>query len=82
MSRKTEQRVVVCVAWVVGAVATARALAPPSLLTEFYSAAIGLLSAGFFVPVVAGLWWKKATRMGGAAALCTGALSYLAVEFL
>lgn len=64
-------------AWVVGGVALGFALSPPELLTRFYSAGIGLLSAGLFVPTVAGLWWKRANRNGGVAALVAGAGVYL-----
>lgn len=71
----------VAVAWIIGLLAMYFAYSPPALLTAFYSAAIGLLSAGLFVPVIAGLWWKKATAAGGVAALLTGSVIYLAVQF-
>jgi sodium/pantothenate symporter len=64
-------------AWAVGGLALYWALSPPDLLTRFYSAGIGLLSAGLFVPTIAGLWWKRANRAGGVAALLTGASTYL-----
>jgi sodium/pantothenate symporter len=52
------------------------ALSPPELLTRFYTAGIGLLSAGLFVPTIAGLWWKRANRLGGIASLVAGAGTY------
>ena len=82
VSAKAEGWITVGVAWVVGLLAMYLAYAPPPLLTEFYSAAIGLLSAGLFVPTIAGLWWKKANLAGGIAALVVGALVYLIVQFM
>jgi Na+/proline symporter len=58
------------------------AYSPPKLISEFYSAAIGLLSAGLFIPTIAGLWWKKANLSGGIASLLTGAAVYLIVQFM
>lgn len=62
--------------WIVGAAALYWAWSPPELLTRFYTAGVGLLSAGLFVPVVFGIWWKRANLAGGIAALLTGAFSY------
>jgi sodium/pantothenate symporter len=78
---RTEGRINVAVVWVVGLVAMGFAYSPPALITELYSAAIGVLSAGLFVPVVAGLWWKRANRAGGVAAFATGTIVYLVVQF-
>lgn len=64
----------------VGAVAAVLALWPPALLTELYSAAIGVLSASLFVPLVAGVWWKRASTRGGVAAIVAGAVVYLLVQ--
>ena len=58
--------------WIVGAAALYWAWSPPELLTRFYTAGVGLLSAGLFVPVVFGIWWKRANLAGGIAALLTG----------
>jgi Na+/pantothenate symporter len=66
---------------VIGVVAMVLAWSPPRLITEFYSAAIGLLSAGLFVPVIAGLWWKRASTTGGVASVLAGAGVYLIVQF-
>ena len=68
-------------AWVVGLLALYWALSPPELISKFYTAGIGLLSASLFVPTIAGLWWKKANRVGGVAALVTGAVTYVLVYF-
>ena len=64
-------------AWVIGALALYWAYSPPALLSEFYTAGIGLLSAGLFVPTIAGLWWRRANLTGGVLALVTGAATYV-----
>ena len=81
VSEKTENRINVAIVWVVGIAAMIFAYSPPKLITEFYSAAIGILSAGLFVPVVAGLWWKKANLFGGIASIVMGVGVYLTVQF-
>ncbi len=81
VSEKTENRINVAIVWVVGIAAMIFAYSPPKLITEFYSAAIGMLSAGLFVPVVAGLWWKKANLFGGIASIVMGVGVYLTVQF-
>lgn len=80
-SAKAANWIVVGVAWVIGLVAMLLAYSPPKLITEFYSAAIGMLSAGLFVPVLAGLWWKRANIAGGVAALVAGLTTYLLVQY-
>jgi len=67
-------------AWVVGGLALYWAFSPPELISEFYTAGIGLLSASLFVPTIAGLWWKRANRTGGIAALVVGATIYALVQ--
>ena len=62
--------------WLVGAAALYWAWSPPELLTQFYTAGVGLLSAGLFVPVVFGLWWRRANLVGGVAALVSGVTTY------
>ena len=81
VSQKTAHWIRVGVAWVVGLTAMSLAYNPPALITEFYTIAIGLLSAGLFVPVIAGLWWKKANLAGGLGALLGGAATYVIVQF-
>jgi sodium/pantothenate symporter len=75
-SEKTLAAIRVASAWVIGILALYWALSPPELLSRFYTAGIGLLSAGLFVPTIAGLWWKRANRAGGVASLVVGAGSY------
>jgi Na+/proline symporter len=66
--------------WVIGGLALYWAYSPPQLLTKFYTAAIGLLSAALFVPTVAGLWWRRANLVGGIASLVTGAAAYALLQ--
>lgn len=68
-------------AWVIGLLALYWAISPPELISQFYTAGVGLLSASLFVPTIAGLWWKKANRVGGVAALVAGAVTYVLVFF-
>jgi sodium/pantothenate symporter len=75
-SDKTLAAIRVASAWIIGILALYWALSPPELLSRFYTAGIGLLSAGLFVPTIAGLWWKRANRAGGVAALVAGAGTY------
>jgi sodium/pantothenate symporter len=75
-SDNTVAAIRVASAWIIGMLALSWALSPPELLSRFYTAGIGLLSAGLFVPTVAGLWWKPANRAGGVAALVAGAGTY------
>ncbi|MEE8424247.1 MAG: sodium:solute symporter family protein [Elusimicrobiota bacterium] len=77
----TRKIVTVAVPWVIGLFAMFCAYSPPKLITVFYSAAIGLLGASLFVPLIAGLWWKRANTAGGVAALVSGAVVYLFVQF-
>ncbi len=67
--------------WMVGAAALYWAWSPPEVLSQFYTAGVGLLSAGLFVPVVLGLWWKRANLAGGVAALVVGVVAYAAALF-
>jgi len=62
--------------WLIGILALIWALSPPELITRFYTAGVGLLSSSLFVPTIAGLWWKRANRTGGVAAMVAGAVIY------
>lgn len=75
-------RVAVAAAWAIGLIAMVLAYSPPALITQFYTAAIGLLTSGLFVPVVAGLWWRRANLAGGTAAILVGAGAYLAAHIM
>ena len=67
--------------WVIGIVALLWAFSPPELISQFYTAGVGLLSSSLFVPTIGGLWWKKANRTGGVAALVVGAVVYTLAQF-
>jgi SSS family transporter len=68
-------------AWIIGLLALYWAISPPELISQFYTAGIGLLSASLFVPTIAGLWWRRANLWGGVAALLAGAATYVLVFF-
>ena len=68
-------------AWVIGLLALFWALSPPELITRFYTAGIGLLSASLFVATLAGLWWRRANRAGGVLSITLGAMTYVASYF-
>ena len=80
-SEKTQAMIRIGSAWLIGLLALYWAISPPELISRFYTAGVGLLSASLFVPTIAGLWWKKANRIGGVAALVTGAATYVLVYF-
>ncbi len=76
VSERTLSIVRVGSTWVIGIVALLWAFSPPVLITQFYTAGVGLLSSSLFVPTIGGLWWKRANRTGGVAAIITGAFLY------
>ena len=67
--------------WAIGIIALFLAYNPPNLISEFYTAGVGILSAGLFVPTIAGLWWKKANLAGGVTSLLAGSITYVAIHF-
>ncbi len=68
-------------AWGIGLLALYWAFSPPELISQFYTAGVGILSASLFVPTVAGIWWKRANLLGGVLALVLGAVTYVLVHF-
>ena len=79
LTSRTIGRVNIVVVWIVGLVAMVLAYDPPELITGYYTDAIGALSAGLFVPVIAGLWWKRANLAGGLASFVFGVIAYVAL---
>lgn len=80
-SERTMSLVRIGSTWVIGIAALLWAFSPPELITEFYTAGVGVLSASLFVPTIAGLWWKKANLAGGVGAVVSGAGVYILVQF-
>lgn len=78
---QTENYLNIAVVWFIGLLAMYFAYSPPALITQFYSAAIGLLTASLFVPLIAGLWWKKANLLGGIWSMIAGFTVYLFFQF-
>ena len=66
--------------WVIGIAALLWAFSPPELITEFYTAGVGVLSSSLFIPTIAGLWWQRANLVGGVAAIVSGATAYMVVQ--
>jgi len=79
LSSRTIGRINILVVWLVGLTAMTLAYSPPRLITAYYTDAIGALSAGLFVPVIGGLWWKRANLAGGIAAFLGGVAVYAAM---
>ncbi len=79
-SERTLSLVRVGSAWFVGIAALLWAFNPPELISEFYTAGVGILSASLFVPTIAGLWWKRANLAGGVGAVVSGAVAYVVVQ--
>ena len=80
-SERTMSLVRIGSTWVIGIAALLWAFSPPELITEFYTAGVGVLSASLFVPTIAGLWWKRANLAGGVGAVVSGAAVYILVQF-
>ena len=80
-SERTMSLVRVGSTWVIGVAALLWAFSPPELISEFYTAGVGILSASLFVPTIAGLWWRKANLAGGVGAVVSGAGVYILVQF-
>ena len=80
VSERTLALVRVVSTWVIGIAALLWAFSPPELITEFYTAGVGVLSSSLFVPTIAGLWWKRANLTGGIGSVIAGAGVYLLVQ--
>ena len=65
------------VVWVVGIISALIALNPPSLMGLLYSNAVGMMTAGFFWPLVLGIWWKNGNKYGTLCSLIFGSGVYL-----
>ncbi len=78
-SERTLSFVRIASTWVIGIIALLWAFSPPELISQFYTAGVGLLSSSLFVPTIAGLWWKRANRTGGIASILAGSIVYSVV---
>lgn len=74
---KTVLRVGKTSIYVAGIISAIFALNPPALLVILYSQATAMMTAGFFGPLVLGIWWKKATRQGALANMIIGSGSFI-----
>ena len=80
-SQRTMSLVRVGSTWVIGVAALLWAFSPPDLISEFYTAGVGILSSSLFVPTIAGLWWRRANLVGGVGAVVSGAVVYALLQF-
>ncbi|WP_165820927.1 sodium:solute symporter family protein [Pueribacillus theae] len=67
-------RISIVLAGLIGAIL---ALNPPALLVILYSQATAMMTAGFFGPLVLGIWWKKANKYGALANMIVGSGSFM-----
>lgn len=54
---------------------------PPQFLTILYSQAMALMVSSLMIPMLAGIWWKRATNKGAALALICGGVAYAVLYF-
>lgn len=67
--------------WMLGFIAVILALNPPALLTILQQMALGFFASAVFVPIILGMWWKRATSEGALAGIVIGGLTYLGLVF-
>jgi Na+/proline symporter len=58
------------------------AISPPEMLASLIWMGIGVMLATFAVPLLAGLYWRGATREGALAAMSLGLVTSLVIGFL
>jgi len=63
--------------WIIGLVIMVLTLNPPEYLVVLYTGAVGFMVAAFFVPMILGIWWKKANTPGAIVGLLFGGMSFL-----
>lgn len=80
-SEKQVVRVAGISTWVVGVASIVLAMNPPEFLVVLYTAAVGLLAASCFAPMVLGIWWSRSTTAGAVAGLLAGSISF-AIAFV
>ncbi|MGY8778600.1 MAG: sodium:solute symporter family protein [Longimicrobiales bacterium] len=73
IKEKTQRRLMQALVLLTGAIAYYFALDPDSSLVQLLASAYGIISQ-FAPPVLAALYWKRATTQGAVAGLTTGAL--------
>ncbi len=54
---------------------------PPEFITILYSQAMAFMVSALMVPMLAGLWWKRATSMGALLSIIGGGVSYAILYF-
>lgn len=63
--------------WFFALVAIAVSYEPPALIVSLFSYGVGLMGAGFFIPMVLGIWWRRINKTGGVAGMVGGMSVYV-----
>ena len=66
---------------IVSCVVLAFSFNPPEFVVILYSQAMALMVSCLMVPMLAGLWWKRATSRGALLAILSGGISYAYLFF-
>lgn len=81
MTEKQQTRTASVCILIVSCVVLAFSFNPPEFLTILYSQAMALMVSSLMIPMLAGIWWKRATNRGAALALLFGGVSYAVLYF-
>ncbi len=60
---------------IVGVASTLTALRPPGLIVMIMALAMTLIISAFFIPLIMGIWWRRATRQGALFSMIGGFLA-------
>jgi SSS family solute:Na+ symporter len=71
----------ICV-FIAAVVSVALALNPPKLLAWLIWMGIGVMLSVFVVPILAGLYWKRATKAGAVASMAVGFVSAVVFGYI
>jgi sodium/pantothenate symporter len=66
---------------VVSCIVLAFSFNPPAFITILYSQAMNFLVCCLMIPMLAGLWWKRATSLGALLSLLGGGITYAILFF-
>lgn len=81
MSERQQTRMgSICIV-IISCVVLAFSFNPPEFLTILYSQAMAFMVSALMVPMLAGIWWKRATPKGALWAIIGGAVSYAILFF-
>lgn len=81
MDEKKQAKLGSLMVFLVSCVVLAFSFNPPEYITILYTMAMNFLVCSLMIPLLAGLWWKRATETGALVALIAGGLSYAILLF-